>query len=242
VDAAQIAKDTFKNHLENNTYPGRGLVVGRADDGEHWIILYFIMGRSPNSRNRRFASDGDRLWTEPLDESKVEDPSLIIYDAMLALPGRQIVSNGDQTRTVLDALLGGGRFASALATREREPDAPNYTPRITALLDLRGAAPAVELAILKANRADPAGTDRFFYRPAPPPPGLGYGLTTYQGDGAPLPPFEGDPRLLPVEGRPEDVLEAYWKALDAENRIALAVKATDASGEMDILSIRNAYD
>lgn len=130
MQAKEIAQSTFENHLKNNVYPGRGLVVGRQADDAAWLMVYFIMGRSPNSRNRRFAKDGERLWTEPVDESKVEDPSLIIYDAMLALPKIQIVSNGDQTTTIYETLKNGGSFRGALNTREREPDAPNYTPRI----------------------------------------------------------------------------------------------------------------
>ena len=241
MDASEKARSTFDAHLAQNSYPGRGLVVGRRSDADGWLLVYFIMGRSPNSRNRLFAAEGERLWTEPVDASKVEDPSLIIYDAMLALPGLQIVSNGNQTSTVQETLRDGGRFASALATREREPDAPNFTPRITALLDLRGETPAVELAILKANPLDPALTDRTFFRPAPPAPGFGYGLTTYENDGSPLPPFEGDPLLLPLAGSPSAVLDAYWAALDTDNRISLAVKATDAEGRMDEMLVRNLY-
>jgi len=242
MDAARKASETFEHHLAENPYPGRGLVIGRREDGKGWLLVYFIMGRSPNSRNRLFRAEGDRLWTEPVDASKVEDPSLIIYDAMLASPGVQIVSNGDQTQTVFDAIQAGGRMPSALATREREPDAPNFTPRITGLLDARGDAVGLELAILKANVIDPALTDRFVFRPALPAPGFGYGLTTYMGDGSPLPAFAGDPVLLPVLGSPEAVLEAYWGALDAANRISLAVKAVGDDASLEALLIRNAYE
>lgn len=242
MDARQVAQATFEGHLVKNRYPGRGLAVGRAADDGGWMIVYFIMGRSENSRNRRFCVDGDRLWTEPVDESKVEDPSLIIYDAMLALPGIQIVSNGDQTETVYEAMLEGGRFAAALESREREPDAPNYTPRITAKLDCRREEQAVSLSLLKANVIDPARTDRWTYRPADPAPGLAYGLTTYMGDGSPLPPYAGDPLLLPLEGRPEAVIDAWWAALDADNRVSLAVKSVDDTGELRELLIRNRHE
>jgi IMP cyclohydrolase len=124
----QQAERVFAAHLKDNPYPGRGLAVGRSQRGDGWIIVYFIMGRSDNSRNRRFVTDGERLYTEPVDLSKVTDPSLIIYDAMLSLPGIQIVSNGDQTRTVHSALQCGGTFEGALATREREPDRPSLEP------------------------------------------------------------------------------------------------------------------
>lgn len=242
MDARQAARATFERHLVENAYPGRGLVVGRRDDDAGWLLVYFIMGRSENSRNRRFCADGDRLWTEPVDESKVEDPSLIIYDAMLALPGIQFVSNGDQTDTVYEAMLEGGRFAAALETREREPDAPNYTPRITGKLDCRHGEKAVTLSLLKANVVDPDLTDRFTYRPADPAPGLGYGLTTYMGDGSPLPPFQGDPLLLPLTGSPQEVLEAYWEALDADNRVSLAVKFVGETGALEDLLIRNRHE
>ena len=187
------------------------------------------MGRSENSRNRRFVADGGALRTEPVDAGRLADPSLVIYDAMLELPGVYLVSNGDQTRTLRDALAAGGRFEDALATREREPDAPHYTPRISGMLDLRGAAPALALSILRASVGDPAQTDRTTFRPAPPPPGFALGLTTYAGDGDPLPSFRGDPLWLPLEGTAEQVLERYWDALDRSNRISLAVKRIPAS-------------
>jgi IMP cyclohydrolase len=242
MQARKIAETTFTNHLKNNVYPGRGLVVGRQADDAAWLMVYFIMGRSENSRNRRFAKDGERLWTEPVDESKVSDPSLIIYDAMLALPKIQIVSNGDQTTTLFNTLKSGGSFSGALNTREREPDAPNFTPRISAVLDLRTEDNNIHLSVLKANRTDPAKTDRITICPANPPAGFGYGLTTYMGDGAPLPSFAGDPLLLPLNGAPAEVLTAYWDALDKDNRVALAVKQVRNDGAAGELLIRNAHD
>jgi hypothetical protein len=151
-----------------------------------------------------------------------------------------LVSNGDQTRTIYEALQAGRTFDDALATREREPDPPNYTPRISAMLDLRGAQGAITLSLLKANRANPEWTDRYTYRPAPPPAGLGYGLTTYMGDGSPLPSFVGDPLLLPLEGAAQQVLEAYWTALDTKNRVSLAVKHISKTGASEIL-VRNRF-
>jgi len=241
VDLHAEAKRRFAEHLEQNPYPGRGLVVGRSPAGE-WLQVYWIMGRSENSRNRRFVAEpGGALRTEAVDPAKLADPSLVIYEAMLELPGRHVVSNGDQTRTVRDALAAGGDFAAALAGREREPDAPNYTPRISALLDLRGAAPALSLSILRANDADPALTDRVTFCPAPPPPGLGLGLTTYRGGGDPLPSFRGDPLWLPLAGEAPQVLERYWQALDAGNRVALAVKRIPAAGGPSELLVRNRF-
>ncbi len=223
------ARRNFDAHLAANSYPGRGLVIGRLESGD-WAQLYWIMGRSANSRNRRFAVDGPELRTEPLDASRVEDPTNIIYEAMLELDGRFIVSNGDQTRTIHDALFAGARFEDALATRERENDAPNYTPRIAGLLDTRDGAAEISLAILRANDVDAAYTDRTVYLPALPPPGLGYGLTTYATDGSPLPPFRGDPLWLPLDGDLDEILDSYWAALDASNRIALAAKLISADG------------
>jgi IMP cyclohydrolase len=227
--------------LAANPYPGRGLVLGRSEDGGAWLQLYWIMGRSANSRNRVFVADGGTLRTEPFDAAAVEDPSLILYEAMLEGAGAYVVSNGDQTRTVYDALGRGGSFEAALATREREPDAPNFTPRISGLIDLRGVEPAVALSILKANPADPERTDRTTFRPAPPPPGFGLGLTTYRGDGSPLPSFEGEPLWLPVAGAPEALLERYWRALDAGNRVALALKRIPLLGGPGTLIVRNIH-
>jgi IMP cyclohydrolase len=236
------AAQCFARHIAGNRYPGRGLVLGRSERGDAWLQVYWIMGRSDNSRNRRFVADGGVLRTEAADPARVTDASLIIYEAMLELPGVFLVSNGDQTRTAYDVMEAGGRFEDALEMREREPDDPNYTPRITGAIDLRLGEPSFALSILKANAADPTHTDRSTFRPAPPPPGLGLCLTTYQGDGQPLPPFAGEPLWLPLAGEPEAVLEHYWAALDAENRIALAVKQiSGAGGAPSRLFLRNRF-
>ncbi len=240
MDGFQNAQDQFHRHLCQNRYPGRGLVVGRSKDGD-WVMVYWIMGRSAHSRNRRFVAQGVVLRTEPVDLSLVADPSLIIYEAMLELPQCYIVSNGDQTRTIWEFLERGGTLAEAVSTREREPDAPNYTPRISALLDLR-TAPTLTLSLLKANPANPALTDRILFDLALPPPGLGYGLTTYMGDGNPLPSFSGDPLLLPLPGDAPNILDLYWNALDADNRISLAVKWIAADGGPGRLCIRNRFE
>jgi IMP cyclohydrolase len=250
VNAFEIAQETFVKHIQQNSYPGRGLVVGRpSDDGASghdasseapWLIVYWIMGRSAHSQNRRFVAKGSVLRTVPVDPSLVRDPSLIIYEGMLELPGIYLVSNGDQTRTIYEALRVSGTFDGALATREREPDPPNYTPRISAMLDLRLEA-QLSLSLLKANPVDPAYTDRYTYRPAPPPQGLGFGLTTYVGDGSPLPAFTGDPLLLPLEGSAQAVLDAYWDALDADNRVALAVKRIPCSGDPSEILVCNRF-
>ena len=237
----KIAKTNFCRHLRRNRYPGRGLVVGRSSAEDGWLMIYWIMGRSARSQNRRFVAEGSLLRTEPVDASLVADPSLIIYEAMLELPGIYLVSNGDQTRNLYETLRTGGSFDVALARREREPDAPNYTPRISAMLDLRDPPGALVLSILKANPANPELTDRFTYRPALPPPGLGVGLTTYVGDGTPLPSFRGDPLLLPCDGTAKAVLDTYWDALNARNRIAIAVKRVPARGGSSEIILRNRF-
>ncbi|MBN1305317.1 MAG: hypothetical protein JXA13_12845 [Anaerolineales bacterium] len=223
-----------------NPYPGRGLVIGRSDQ-QQWLMVYWIMGRSSNSRNRRFTADSGSLRTEPVDLDKVSDPSLIIYEAMLELPGKYLVSNGDQTRTMFEFLQNGKTIIEALATREREPDAPNFTPRISGMLDFSGSAPLLTLSILKANPLDPARSDRFYYSPALPEPGYGYGLTTYCGDGDPLPSFSGDPTLLPLQGSTEQVLESYWSALNADNRVSLAVKEISPQDNPSRILIKNQF-
>jgi hypothetical protein len=239
--AYESAKANFDRHLRQNRYPGRGLVVGRASTDDAWTIVYWIMGRSAHSQNRRFVVEGPVLRTEAVDPSLVRDPSLIIYEGMLELPGLYLVSNGDQTRTIYDTIRAGSTFEAALATREREPDPPNYTPRISAMLDLQHTPAALALSILKANPANPACTDRYTYRPAPPPAGLGVGLTTYTGDGSPLPAFEGEPLLLPLQEGAQAVLETYWDALDVDNRVSLAVKWIPDRGAGSEILVRNRF-
>jgi len=235
---AAEAEQNFAERLAQCAYPGRGLVVGR-DAAGGWVQLYWLMGRSPGSRNRVLQAQGAALRTRPREAAAgVGDAALTLYEAMLELPGRYIVGNGDQVRGVAETLAAGGSFEAALACREREPDAPNYTPRISALLALE-SAPVLALSILRANPADPRRTDRITWRPAPPPPGLGLGLTTYRGDGDPLPPFRGDPLWLPCGGTPEHLLDRYWEALDGENRVALAVKHIPGAGGPGQIVLRN---
>jgi IMP cyclohydrolase len=235
-----FAEQNFGRHLMANGYPGRGIVVGRlptVEEGDVWVQIYWIMGRSENSRNRRFVVGGaneDELRTEARDPALVTDPTNIIYDAMLELPDIFLVSNGDHTRTIQDTIQRTSRLEDALAVREREDDAPNYTPRIAAMLDLRGLG-ELSLAILRANAADHDRTDRVVWRLPFPPQGLGYGITTYRHDGNPLPPFAGDPLWLPLPGKPEGVADHYWNALDKDNKIALAVKVIDKTGSRIIL-------
>ena len=241
MPAQQIAEANLERHIQQNSYPGRGLVVGQSSAQDAWLMIYWIMGRSAGSRNRKFVAEGGVLRTETVDASLIADPSLIIYEAMLELPGIYLVSNGAQTRALLEGLQAGETFDSVLSKWEREPDAPNFTPRISAMLDLRSKPGALTLSILKASPADLNLTDRTTFRPATPPPGLGVGITTYQGDGNPLPNFSGDPLLLPCGGSAEQVLDLYWTALNAENKISLAVKQVPIHGGSSEIIIRNRF-
>lgn len=232
----QNPKKNFNKHIASNSYPGRGLIVGRSSIDDSWLMLYWIMGRSEHSRNRRFKIDGSVLRTEPVSLSRMDAPELVIYPAMLELPNIYIVANGDQSQTIYDTLSNGGTFDNALATREREPDAPNYTSRISGILVLT-ETPTVILNALNANSTNPAHTDRVTYRPAQPMPGLGLCLTTYMGDGNPLPRFIGDPLVMPIEGKPEEVMQTYWNALNNENRISIALKRIERDGSSELMVI-----
>ncbi len=240
MDASTIAAANVEL-LRKNSYPGRGLVIGRSSTEDAWLLIYWIMGRSAGSRNRKFVVDGTTVRTEPVDVRQMGNPELLIYDAMLELPSVYLVSNGDQTRTIHDALLTGSTFTAALEKREREPDAPHYTPRISGMLDLREHQERVTLSILKANQADSALTDRFIYYLARPPRGYGLGLTTYEGDDNPLPSFRGDPLFLPCAGSVEEVLDAYWTTLNAENRVSIAVKRVSSQDGASSVLIRNRF-
>ncbi len=246
MDIAATAQQNFERRIAANRYPGRGLILGRSADGASWLQVYWIMGRSENSRNRRFVVNGASMRTEAVDPSKLADPTNVIYEAMLELPDVYVVSNGDQTRTIVEAIGRAGTFEDALATRDREDDAPNYTPRISGMIDRRGSDHGAELqfalSILRAADADPALSDRWTFRPAPPPAGFGLGLTTYESDGNPLPSFRGDPLWLPLAGDTATILDAYWQALDADNRVALAVKTIPIDGGSGAIRVRNRHD
>lgn len=241
-DPAQLAQENLEQRIRRNPYPGRGIVVGLSSDLARLVQAYWIMGRSPNSRNRVFCADGGELWTEPADPSKVQDPSLIIYHAMRELEGVYLVSNGDQTDTLWHCLRSGGAAEHALVTRMHEPDAPNFTPRISAVLDLRSGVASAKLSVIKASPFGPEGSLRHYFHVDDFCPGFGHCITTYVGDGDPLPPFEGEPFLLPLEADGDAIADALWDALDEENKVALAVKTIEmdrAAGSA--LTIRNKY-
>ena len=231
----------FLERVQNNPYPGRALILGVAENGL-WLQMYWIMGRSDNSRNRIFEAEGGVLRTQAADPAKMQDPSLVIYEAMLEQNGLYLVSNGDQTRTVYQSLLArSDGFESGLLSRDREPDAPNFTPRITGMIDARSGQPFFRFAILKANADLPSLTDRNFFYKEHIAPGKGYMLSTYEKDGNPLPSFSGEPVAMPLMGAPEDLMEKYWASLNPDNKIALALKVIDPTTGRSSIRVKNRF-
>ena len=219
--------------IEGNSYVGRGIVVGKTPDAKNAVSAYFIMGRSPNSRNRIFSEkeNGD-IYTEPFDASKVEDPSLIIYAAVRKFENKLIVTNGDQTDTIYEGLENGKGFAEALESRCFEPDAPNLTPRISAMLTFDNSDFTYRMSILKSIDAE--GTDCARYEFSyPSKPGLGHFIHTYVCDGNPIPTFQGEPERVALSDSIDEFTESLWNALDKDNKISLYVRYTDlATGEV----------
>ena len=208
--------------LKANPYPGRGILLGRSANDQYAVAAYFIMGRSENSRNRVFVPTEDGIRTQAFDPSKMTDPSLIIYHPVRKVGRGLVVTNGDQTDTVRDGLLAGRTFASALHTRTFEPDAPNYTPRISGLLSPDGS---FKLSILKSADGDPSCCQRFFYTYDRPLAGEGRFIHTYKGDGSPLPSFEGEPvRVALTAPDPEALADELWEALNEDNKVSLFVR------------------
>ena len=216
----------LRQRLAANLYVGRGIVIGRAAEGT-WMQVYWIAGRSVNSRNRIFVAEGDVLRTEAADPVQVSDPTLIMYNAMRVCARRGIVSNGVHTDAIYEGFAAGRSFAESLAGWLHEPDAPNYTPRIAGYVDLEAAG--AWLAILKASPFDPERSERHFFRFDCVEPGYGYAITTYDSDGDPLPSFSGVPYLLPLADAPARL----WEALNPEHRIALAVRRIAANGVVE---------
>lgn len=225
--------------LKDNPYPGRGIVLGKSADGASAIAVYFIMGRSENSRNRVFTPTEDGIRTEARDPAKMTDPSLIIYHPVREAGRGLIVTNGDQTDTVRDYILSGRTFAEALKSRTFEPDEPNYTPRISGLLSPDGS---FQLSILKSAEGNPDCCCRYFYHYDAPLPGEGRFLHTYMGDGNPLPSFEGDPERVTLEADgPESLADQVWEALNAENKVSLFVRFVNLADGTHRDAIRNRY-
>ena len=225
--------------LESNAYPGRGIVLGRSTDNQYAIAAYFIMGRRENSRNRVFTVTEDGIRTEAHDPSKMTDPSLIIYHPVRQIGGDLIVTNGDQTDTIRDSLLAGKSFGQALHTREFEPDAPNYTPRISGFLCANGS---FRLSILKSADGDPSCCLRYFYTYDHPLAGEGRFIHTYMGDGDPLPSFEGEPERVVLDAPSAEALaEQMWNALNPDNKVSLFVRYINLEDGTEQQVIRNKF-
>lgn len=207
--------------LRENTYPGRGIVIGRSSDGENAVIAYFIMGRSENSRNRIFVTDGEGLKTKAFDDSKLTDPSLIIYSPVRVLDNITVVTNGDQTDTVYDYLKAGKTFEDALATREFEPDKPNFTPRISGIVDITDSRYKYKLSILKSDNGNPDSCQRFYFDYSAPISGEGHFIHTYKCDGNPIPSFYGEPEAVSIDGDIDTFTDLLWKSLNEDNKVSL---------------------
>lgn len=210
-------------YLSKLEYPGRGIILGKSDDGKNVVFAYFIMGRSVNSRNRIFDVYGDDIRTKAFDESLLNDPSLIIYSPVKVFGDNVIVTNGDQTDTIYEYLKTGKSFEDALYTRTFEPDAPNFTPRISGLIELKDRL-KLKFSILKSDEGDENRTLRFFYNYDNPKPGEGFLIHTYKENSDPLKSFEGEPKKIQISGGIDEFSEKLWNSLDSENKISLAVR------------------
>lgn len=217
---------SIEKTLAGNSYAGRGIIIGKTSDAKKACIAYFIMGRSANSRNRILQVENDVLYTKPFDENKVEDPSLIIYAALRKLDNKYIVTNGDQTDTIYEGLKKGKTFTQALQSRCFEPDAPNFTPRISGMLTFDEGDFSYEMSILKS--ADEKGTacNRFTFSYSSLP-GTGHFLHTYEHDGNPLPTFQGEPKRISIPNSIDDFASGIWGSLQKENKISLYVQTVD---------------
>lgn len=215
--------------LKNNEYPGRGIVIGRSTDGKYAVTAYFIMGRSSNSRNRVFVTEGEGIRTEAFDSSKLEDPSLIIYAPVRVLDNDTIVTNGDQTDTIYDGLAAGKTFEQSLRSRKFEPDGPNYTPRISGVMHVENGAYDFALSILKSNDGDPSCCNRYTFTYDNPAPGEGRFIHTYMHDGNPLPSFQGEPKKVELSGDIDSFTHLVWNSLNDDNKVSLFVRYIDIS-------------
>ncbi len=225
-----MQKLDLARELSGNAYPGRGIIIGRTPDGTKAVAAYFIMGRSENSRNRVFVEDGEGIRTQAFDPAKMRDPSLIIYSPVRVLGNRTVVTNGDQTDTICEGLSRQLTFEQCLRSRCFEPDAPNYTPRISGILRLEGGRFGYAMSILKSADGDPLSCRRFTFDYEEPRAGEGHFLHTYMGDGDPLPSFEGEPKKVGIEGTIDELTGRIWENLNEENKVSLFVRFIDIAG------------
>ncbi len=218
---------SLENELKGNSYPGRGIVLGKTPDGKKAVAAYFIMGRSANSRNRIFVEDGEGIRTQAFDESKLEDPSLIIYAPVRVLGNKTIVTNGDQTDTIYEGMDKQMTFEQSLRCREFEPDAPNYTPRISGIMHIENGKYNYAMSILKSSDGSPEACNRFTFAYENPLAGEGHFIHTYKGDGNPLPSFEGEPKRVAVPDDMDVFASLLWNSLNEENKVSLFVRYID---------------
>ena len=227
-----MKKRVLAEELADNSYPGRGIVIGRSPNGKYAVAAYFIMGRSTNSRNRIFVEDGAGIRTQAFDPAKLEDPSLVIYAPVRVLGNKTIVTNGDQTDTIYELMDRQQTFEQALRTRTFEPDAPNYTPRISGIMHVENGGYNYAMSILKSDNGDPASCRRFTFAYENPLPGEGHFIHTYIGDGDPLPSFEGEPVPIGTDDDIDAFTKTVWENLNEENKVSLFVRYI-ASGKYE---------
>ena len=218
---------SLAKELSSNAYPGRGIVIGKTKDGKKAVTAYFIMGRSSNSRNRVFVTEGEGIRTEAFDPSKLEDPSLIIYAPVRVLGNKTIVTNGDQTDTIYERMDKQLTFEQSLRSREFEPDGPNYTPRISGVMHIENGTYNYAMSILKSNNGNPEACNRYTFAYENPVAGEGHFIHTYMHDGNPLPSFEGEPKLVEIDGDIDQFTDMVWNNLNQDNKVSLFVRFID---------------
>ena len=229
--------------LAVNSYPGRGIVIGRSDDGLRAVIAYFIMGRSANSRNRVFTEKDGGIITQAADPSKLEDPSLIIYAPVRVFGNRTIVTNGDQTDTIFEAYEKGRGFAKALRTRTFEPDAPNFNPRISGVVKVsKKGKMSYKMSILRSDEGNGGSVERFFFEYPQPVPGEGRFLHTYRCDGNPIPSFSGEPEKVRLSGDIDTFTNMLWNSLNEDNKVSLFVREIELKTGKCATRIVNKYE
>lgn len=218
---------SLEQELKSNAYPGRGIVIGRSADGKQAVTAYFIMGRSSNSRNRIFVTEGEGIRTQAFDPAKLEDPSLVIYAPVRVLGNKTIVTNGDQTDTIYEGMDRQLTFEQSLRSREFEPDGPNYTPRISGIMHIEGGNYNYAMSILKSNNGDPSTCIRNTFAYENPGAGEGRFIHTYMHDGNPLPSFQGEPKEVAVDQDIDAFTEMIWNSLNEDNKVSLFVRYID---------------
>ncbi|MCM1263378.1 MAG: IMP cyclohydrolase [Butyrivibrio sp.] len=222
-----MKKLSLAQELAANPYPGRGIVIGKSADGKYAVTAYFIMGRSTNSRNRIFVTDGEGIRTQAHDPAKLEDPSLVIYAPVRVLGNKTIVTNGDQTDTIYELMDKQQTFEQSLRGRTYEPDGPNYTPRISGIMHIEDGRYNYAMSILKSNNGNPAACNRYTFAYENPVAGEGHFIHTYMGDGNPLPSFEGEPEWVGIDGDIDAFTNMIWDNLNEENKVSLFVRYID---------------